>query len=147
MQLQIDIQSHSDSAIPYEHVEAAIKFGVDQRDSSDATKYIVAFLRKLFLPREKINEGLLKNYMNPAITKQLSEVFSILEDENRKLTNIQSGCLIFTMFCPTKISRFQIQDENWRIEVQKKITELLRLLGKLCIAKMKNLFHKFVFKL
>ena len=121
MQLQIETQSDTDFTISKERMDEAIKFGVDQIGSSDVKKYIVTFVRKLFLQREKIDKGLLKNYMNPTTTKHLSEVFSLLEDKNRKLINIQSGSLIFTLFCPTKISRFQVQDENWRLKSKRKL--------------------------
>ena len=131
VQLHMDIQSDSGFILPQEHLDAAIKFGVEQIDATDVQKYIVAFVRKLLLQREKLDKEVLKNYLKPAITKQLSEVFSILEDKNRKLINVQNGSVIFTLLCPTKLSRLQLQDENWRIKIQNKMTELLKLLGKL----------------
>ena len=127
VQLQIDIQSDTDSIISQEHLEAAIKFGVTEIDETDFKRYIVAFLRKLLLQTDKIDKELMVNHLNSTIAKILPEVFSILEDKNRKLINIQSGSLIFTLFCPIKNSRLQLQNENWRIVSQNKVTELLKL--------------------
>ena len=87
-------------------------------------------MRKLFLQREKLDKDVLKNYLNPAITKKLSEVFSGLEDKNRKLIKVESGSLIFTLLCPTKMPRLQLHDENWRNGIQEKMAELLKLVGK-----------------
>ena len=129
MKLHVDIQLESKFIVPQKHLEAAIKFGVEPTDDADVKKYIVAFMRKLFLQREKLDKEVLKNYLSPAITKQLSELFFILEDRNRKLINIQSGSLLLTLLCPTKMSRLQLQDEKWRLETQKKLAELLKLLG------------------
>ena len=145
VELKLDILSDPEFIVAEEHMDAAIKFGVEEIDATDVKKYIVAFLRKLLLQREKLDKGVLNNYLNPVITKQLSEVFSILEDENRKLINIQSGSLLFTLLCPTKMSRLQLQDENWRIEIQNKIAKLLRLLGKFYLAEMKNLWINVLF--
>ena len=72
---------------------------------------------------------MLKSHFKNAIAKKSSEVFSMLEDKERKVINIQSGSLIFKLFCPTKMSRLQLQDENWSFEMQLKIGELLKLLG------------------
>ena len=130
MQLQIDIQSDSDFIVPQEHMDTAIKFGVKEIDATDVKKYIVAFMRKLLLQREKLDKGVLKNYLNPVITKKLVEVFSGLEDKNRKLIKVQSGSLVFTLLCPTKISRLQLHGDNWRSGIQEKMVELLKLLGK-----------------
>ena len=126
----MDIQSDSDFIVPQEHRNAAIKFGVEETDAADVHKYVVAFMRKLFLQREKLDKDVLKNYLNPAITKKLSEVFSGLGDKNRKLIKVQSGSLIFTLLCPTKMSSLQLHDENWRSGIQERMAELLKLVGK-----------------
>ena len=142
MQLQLDIQSDSDFIIPQQHKDAAIKFGVEQIDATDVHKYIVAFMRKLLLHREKLDTEVLNNYLRPAIAKQWQEVLSSLEERNRKLMNIQSGSLVFKLFCPTKRSQLQLQDKNWRLKIQKKMAELLKLLGKCYLTEMKNLCVK-----
>ena len=130
MKLQIDIQFDSDTIIPPENLDAAIKFGIEKMDATDINAYIVAFLRKLLLQREKLDKRMLESYLIPNIAKQWQEVLSSLEERNRKLINIQSGSLIFTLFCPTRESQLQLQDENWRIVVQQKTAKLLQILGK-----------------
>ena len=130
MQLQIEMEYDPNLVIPQEYLDEAMKFGMEQIDGIHTNKYIVAFLRKLLLQREKADEGLLENYINPAILKQWQELLSILEDRKRKLTNILSGSLVFSLFCPTLQSRLQLQDKTWRADVQWKTAELLKLLGK-----------------
>ena len=130
VKLQMDIQTDPDLIIPREHMDAAIKFGVEQIGTTDVKKYIVAIMRKLLLQRAKVDQNILENYLSPEVLKQWEEVLSTLEDKNRKLINIQSGSLIFLLFCPTRKSRLQLQEENWRLETQNKMTELLKLLGK-----------------
>ena len=132
LQLRIDIESKSDTVIPEEHLEGVIKIGIEKKEATDIYKlYIVAFLRKLFLQWAKLEKSLLGNYLSPTIVKQWQEVLSTLEDKDRKLVNIQSGSILFMLYCPTQKSRLQIQDEKWRIEIQRKMAKLLKLLGKL----------------
>ena len=126
----MDIQCDSDFIIAQEHMNAAIKFGVEQIDATDVKKYIVAFMRKLLLQRAKIDQNVLENYLCPAVAKQWQGMLSTLEDKNRKLVGVQSGSLIFLLFCPTRESRLQLQEENWRIGIQEKMAKLLKLLGK-----------------
>ena len=126
----MDIKCDSEFIVPQEHLDTAIKFGVEPTDGTDVKKYIVAFMRKLLLQRVKVDQNVLENYLSPPVVKQWQEMLSSLEERNRKLINIQSGSLIFTLFCPTRESRLQLQDENWRIEIQNKLVELLKLLGK-----------------
>ena len=129
VKLQIEVQSDPNSVISQEHLDAAIKFGIEKTDPSDTNKYVVAFIKKLLLQRVKIDQNLLDDYISPEVVKQWQEVLSSLEERNRKLINIQSGSLVFTLFCPTRESRLQLQDENWRLEIQTKIVELLKHLG------------------
>ena len=136
MQLEIDIQS--DSTIPDENIDVAIKFGVDQIDATDTKKYLVAFMRKLLLQREKLNNNILENYLKLEIVKRWKEVLSTLENKNRKLINIQSGSLVLTLFCSTRESRLQLQDLTWKAEIQKKIVEMAKLIGTFEVAQMRK---------
>ena len=141
----MDIQCDSDFIIAQENMNAAIRFGVEQIDGTDVKKNILAFMRKLLLQRAKVDQNVLENYLSPAVAKQWQEILSTLEDKNRKLINIQSGSLILTLFCPTRMSRLQLQEENWMIQIQSKMAELLKLMGKCYLAEMKNLFDKCIF--
>ena len=129
VKLQIEVQSDPNSVISQEHLDTAIKFGIEKTDPSDTNKYVVAFIKKFLLQRVKIDQNLLDDYLSPEVVKQWQEVLSSLEERNRKLINIQSGSLVFTLFCPTRESRLELQDGNWRIEIQAKIVELLKHLG------------------
>ena len=104
--------------------------GIEKMNSTDINKYVVAFLRKLLLQREKLEKRMLENYLIPMIAKQWQEVLSSLEETNRKVINIESGSLMVTLFCPTIESRLQLRDETWRIAVQQKTAKLLQMLGK-----------------
>ena len=110
-------------------MKTAITFGVDIENPVDAKKYIISFLKKLLLQRQKIDKNLLEAQLNPTIATLWQEVLSSLEETNRKLVNIQSGSLIFTLFCPTNTSLQQLQDEKWKIKLQEKVDRLLNPLG------------------
>ena len=128
-QLRMDIETDSTSTVSEEHIEAAIKFGVKTADVTDTKKYIIAFLKRLLLHREKLEKNLLDAHLNSMILKLWQEVRSSLEETNRKVVNVQSGSLIFTLFCPTGQSLLQLQDERWRIGLQGKVDKLLNALG------------------
>ena len=123
------MEIQTDSVISEQTVKTAITFGVDIANPVDAKKYIIAFLKKLLLQRQKIDKNLLEAQLNPTIATLWQEVLSSLEETNRKLVNIQSGSLIFTLFCPTNTSLQQLQDEKWKIKPQEKVDSLLNALG------------------
>ena len=127
--IQFEMEIQTDSTISEQNMETAIQFGVEISNPIDTKKYIIAFLKKLLLQSEKIDKNLLETQLDPTITKLWQEVLSSLEDTNRKLVNIQSGSLIFTLFCPTNTSLQQLQDEKWRIKLQEKVDSLLNALG------------------
>ena len=126
---QLEMEIETNSVVSDQHKKEAIKFDIQSSELNDTKKYIIAFLNGLLLHREKIDKSLLEAHVNLVITKLWQEVLSSLEDTNRKLINIQSGSLVFTLFCPTKNSVQQIQDEKWKIELQEKMRKLLKALG------------------
>ena len=123
----MEIETHS--VVSDKHKKEAIKFGIQSSDLTDAKKYIIAFLSRLLLHREKIDGKILTTLLNPVITKLWQEVLSSLEETNRKLVNIQTGSLIFKLFCSTNNSLQQIHDEKWKIELQEKMNKLVKALG------------------
>ena len=127
----MEIETYSD--ISEEHIKAAITFGVQSSDLSqiDAKTYSIAFLKQLLHHTEKANKNLLEAHLNPVIAKLWQEVLSSLEERNRKLTNIKSGSLVFTLFWLTDDSLQQLQDETWRIKLQAQVEKLLKALGML----------------
>ena len=124
------MEIETDSGVSEDLIEPATRFGIQSTDLTEAKKYIITFLNRLLLNREKIDRNLLTTQLNPVITQLWQGVLSSLEERNRRLLKIQSGSLIFTLFCPTKKSVLQIQDETWKIELQGKANELLQALGK-----------------
>ena len=127
--IKLEIEIQTDSIVTEKNIEAAKKFGVEFSDLVDAKMYIIAFMKKLLLQKEKNDKNLLEAHLNPAISKLWQEVLSSLEDTNRKLINIKSGSLVFTLFCPTKISLLQLRDSRWRIELLSKVNILMNELG------------------
>ena len=64
--VSVKVQVQSNSAVDQEHIDLATRFGVDLGDptaSVEAKKYVVAFLQKIFMQREKINLGHLTDYL------------------------------------------------------------------------------------
>ena len=128
IQLRMDIET--DSVLSEENVKAAIEFGLGPSDVADTKKYLIGFINRLLLHREKVEKNLLEAKLNPVIAKLWQEVLSSMEETNRKVVNVQSGSLIFTLFCPTGQSLLQLQDERWKIELEGKVNKLLNALGK-----------------
>ena len=124
------MEIETDSVLSEEHVKAAIEFGLGPSDVADTKKYLIGFINRLLLHREKVEKNLLEAKLNPVIAKLWQEVLSSMEETNRKVVNVQSGSLIFTLFCPTGQSLLQLQDERWKIELEGKVNKLLNALGK-----------------
>ena len=127
MQLDMEIEIHSVSS--EDQMKASIQFGIVSSKFKNIQKYIIVFLKRLLLYKDKVNK-------NPTIIKLWQEVHSSLEETNRKLVNIQSGSLVLTLFCPTRESRLQLQDEKWIIELQERVDRLLKELGKYPCAQL-----------
>ena len=128
--IQLRMEIETDSVLSEEHVRAAIEFGLGPSDVADNKKYLIGFIKRLLLHREKVEKNFLEAKLNPVIEILWQEVLSSLEDTNRKVVNVQSGSVIFTLFCPTSNSLLQLQDERWKIRLQEKVDRLLNALGK-----------------
>ena len=127
------MEIETDSVVSEQHMKDAIQFGVEPANipNMDTQMYTIAFMKRLLLHNEKVKKNLLVAHLNPVIATLWQEVLSSLEDNNRKLVNVPSGSLVFTLFCPTANSLQQLQDEKWRIELQEKVETLLKALGML----------------
>ena len=136
----MELEIHTDTVVSEENIKTATNFGVDSSELTDAKKYIFAFMKRLLLQKEKIHSNLLEAHLNPEIARMWKEVLSTLENTNRKLVNIQSGSLIFTLFCRTENALLQLKDERWRRVLQEKIDNLLKTLGMYRIRVILNLF-------
>ena len=121
----------TENEVPTDLRDAANKLRLElNSDAVDVKKYIVAFFKKLLLQREKLDKGLLIEQVSPMITKMWQEVLSSLEENNRKVVNVDPGSVIFTLICPTHTSCKQLQDETWKTRLEEKLRNLLRVLGK-----------------
>ena len=122
----------TDSGVTQDHNDAALRFGVhlEHQDTPiDAKKYVLAFIQKLLLQREKLERGLLTDYLQSGIATMWKEVLSVLENSNRKLVDIQSGSLAFTLFCPTSSSAQELKDDSWIKTFKLKMEQLLKEIG------------------
>ena len=105
-----------DPVVSQEHIDRAIKFGVDLGNATgpvQAKKYMLAFIQKLLFEREKLDLGLLTDYLQSSIIKLWQEVLSTLENSNRYFLGIQSGSLIFKLFCPTIGCSWELANDSW----------------------------------
>ena len=126
------MELNSDSVVAQEDINRAITFGVHlgSKDTPiDAEKYVLVFIQKLLLQREKIDLGLLTDYLHSSITSSWQEVLSTLENSNRKLLGVLSGSLIFTLFCPTISSIQELQDDTWLKILTQRLEQLVKNIG------------------
>ena len=92
--VHLKVHIDSDSVVGQEHIDRAIKFGVDLDNPADpieTKKYVLAFIHHLLLQREKLDLELLTDYLEPGILTLWQEVLSTVEESNRKLLEVQSG--------------------------------------------------------
>ena len=124
------IDFHTDSVVEQEHFDAAIKFGVELgTDPVDTRKYIIAFLTKLLLHREKITEDLMSDYLKSSISQLWLEVLFSLEERARKVLRVESGSIAFTLFCPSSAALEQLGAESWSTKFTGQLNNLLTQLG------------------
>ena len=111
----------------------AVKFGVDLSSLNapiEVKKYVLAFIHKLLLQREKIDRGQMTDYLESSVVTLWHDVLSTLENSNRKLLGVQSGSLIFTLFCPTIESLRELKDDSWIKTLTIQMEQLVHKLGK-----------------
>ena len=76
--VSVKVEVHGDSAVDQEHIDLATRFAVNLGDLTtpvEAKKYVVAFLQKIFMQREKIDLGHLTDYLQSGVCTQWQEVF------------------------------------------------------------------------
>ena len=128
----LKVELDSDSVVAQEHIDTPVKFGVDLSNITapvEAKKYVLAFIHKLLLQREKLDTRLLTDHIEAGIGTLWKEVVFALESSNRKLLNVQDGSLIFTLFCPTISSALELKDESWIKTFILKMEQFLTRLG------------------
>ena len=131
---ELEMQLDTDAEVPQEAIETAKKFGVELGEHHpDPQEYIIAFLKQLLIQREKLEEGVLNEYLNPNTPPWWKNLLSCLEQLNRKLLKVEAGSIIFTLHCPTKESFQQLSDISWRKEIAFNMQNWWETLGKHCL--------------
>ena len=142
IQLRLDLEG---ADVSPEGVAEAVRFSVQiQRNHKgiDVKTYVVAFFKKLLLQREKLDRSLLTEEIQPNIAQLWQEVLSILEERKRKVLEVKTGSIVFTLFCPTKESVKQLQDELWARILTTKLEDLLKSIGKMFLFPLR--FERFL---
>ena len=122
----------SDFVVSQEHIDRAKAFDVhlDYRDTPiDTKKYLLAFIQKLLLQREKLDRGLLTDYIESRTAILWQDVKTALENSNRKLLSVKSGSIIFTLFCPTPSSVWELQEDSWLKSLTQKMEQMANNIG------------------
>ena len=130
--MHLKVELDSNSVAEQEHMITAEKFGIPLRSRDvpiEAKEYVLAFIQKLFFQREKLHMGLLTEYLQSGIGNLWQEVIATLENSERKLVDIHSGSLIFTLFCPTISSAQDIKDDSWIKTLKLKMEQLVKEIG------------------
>ena len=131
--VRLEVELDSNSALTQEQIGVAVTFGIDLSNLSapvDEEKYVLAFIHTLLLQREKIDRGQLTGYLQSGICTLWKEVLSTLENSDRKLVDVQSGSLTFTLFCPTISSTQELRDDSWFKTLTQKLEQFGRKIGK-----------------
>ena len=123
------IELDSEGTVLSEALAAAKKFGVKCEENIEPSKFIVAYLTKLLLQREKLDLGVLDSYIPRDVKEAWKDFLSCLEQTKRKLLGIREGSLNFTLFCPTTESNEQLQDGIWRRLLMEKLKNLISVMG------------------
>ena len=122
----------NNSIVTQDHIDKAVKFDVHLGSSDtplDAKKYLLAFIQKLLLQREKLDLQLLTDYLYSSVVTAWQTVLSTFENTNRKLLGVQSGSLIFTLFCPTISSAREVHDVSWIVALTQTMEQFMHKIG------------------
>ena len=132
-----------DPRVNQDQIDLAVQFGIDLDNSTNrAQEYVVAFFHKLLMQREKLDQGLLTDFLKAEISKAWQEVLSCLEDRNRRVVDVQSGSLIFVLFCPITSSLQQLKSEDWMRDLTSNLKLFLRAIGTVYLLHfVENLLH------
>ena len=126
--IRLTVELNSDSVVAQKHIDTAVKFGIDLENITP-NKYVLAFIHKLLLQREKLDHGHLSDYLKSNIRTLWKEVLSTLENSNRKLLAVESGSIIFTLFCPTVSSTLGLRDDSWIKALTLKMENFVKKIG------------------
>lgn len=99
-------------------------------DPINIKTYIIALLQNLLLQREKINQHLFDEILEPEIKSLYSDVLSALEETERHAVAFYHGSLVFTLYCPRQAAKEQLRDETWIKRLSQSLEKFLLALGR-----------------
>ena len=68
------MEIETSSVVSEKHIEEAKKYGIQSSDLTDTKKYIIAFLNRLLIHREKIDKNVFIAHLNPTVANLWQEV-------------------------------------------------------------------------
>ena len=146
--VRLDLEMDTRRKVPKKGLDTFRSMGVELEAEleTDPEKCIVAFLKHLLLQREKLREGVLQTHLGThrETVDWWEKFLESLEQKKRKLIDVEEGSVNLTLFCPTKESFEQLEDETWTAGVTTKFRKLLSLLGNASWLKRvisKNIVH------
>ena len=99
---EIELKMVSDPSVSDEAIDIAKQIGVnDTNDLHHPESYMTSFFQQILLLRDKLEMGLLQNYLTEDVEVKWQELLSSLEQGRGRLLYVQKGCIMFTLFCPT----------------------------------------------
>ena len=131
----MEVELDSDPVVALQNINTGVRFDVDvsnQTSPIETKTYVLAFIHKLLLQREKLRLGILKDYLGSGITILWHKVLETLESCGRMFLGIESGSLIFTLFCPTLSSAQELRDDSWIKSLLQKLKRFTNNIGQ-CI--------------
>ena len=140
---EVEVSLLTDPEVSQEAIDTARKIGIKfQEDAINPKVFMADLLKQLLLQREKLDQGLLNDYLGAETAKWWKTFLSSLEDGKRRLLDVNCGSVVFTLFCPTKKSFSEIEKKKWGTKPKK----LLQSLGKyqFLLLLLLLLFEKFL---
>ena len=130
---EIEISMVSDRYVSDEAIDVAERIGVnDSGDLHDPESYIVAFFQRILLLRDKLEIGLLQQYLTKPIEEKWEKLLYLVEKNERTLLGVHKGSIIFTLFCPTAESFHMIKT------CMRDFEELFEVCGNISIFTVRN---------
>ena len=129
---RLELEMNTKREVPKKGLDTFRSMGVElEANETDPEKCIVAFLKHLLLQREKLRTGVLQAYLGQhgETVTWWQEFLESLEQNKRKLLDVEDGSVNLTLFCPTKESFEQLEDESWTADITTQFRKLLILLG------------------
>ena len=130
--VSLEVKFHSGYRLSQGHISKDADAGTglsNLGNPNEAKKYVLALVRKLLLQREKRDLGIQLDDLQSDIVSLWLKVLSMLENHERKVVGVQSGSLIFTLFCPTITSKRELRNVSWIKSLTSKMENFVKKIG------------------